>query len=238
VQGDHVGAGEQLVQGEQLHLHLARGGRVEERIEGRDLHLEPAGPVGHLLTDASEADDAQGLALQLDAGDLAVPSSRLRGGIGQRNAARQGEQQRESVLRGRRQVGRGRVDHQDAQLGRGGHVHVVHPDAGAAHDFQALAGAQDVGSHLGGAAHDQGIEVRQDLGQALALLLRELVDVGAGLLQELQSRGIELIGDEDAVAHDASPSRMSSISARRASRSESRTSPMWPMRKVEGFQSP
>ena len=101
------------------------------------------------------------------------------------------------MLGGRHQVGRGRVDHQDAELGRGGHVHVVDADAGAPHHLELLAGAEQLGGGLGGAAHHQGVEVGEDLGQARALLGRELMDLHPGLLEESEAGGIEGVGDQD-----------------------------------------
>ncbi len=77
VEGHHVRAGEQLVERQQLHLQPPGRRGVEERVVGHDLHLEAARPVRHPLADAAEADDAQGLALKLDAGELAVPLPRL-----------------------------------------------------------------------------------------------------------------------------------------------------------------
>ena len=68
------GAGEQVVDRQQLDVQLAGRRGVEEGVVGHDLHLEAAGAVRHPLADAAEADDPERLALQLDAGDLAVPA--------------------------------------------------------------------------------------------------------------------------------------------------------------------
>ena len=126
--------------GQQLDLQLAGRRGVEERVVGHDLHLEAAGAVRHPLADAAEADDPQRLALELDAGELAVPLPGLHRGVGLGHPAGEREEEREGVLGGRHQVGRGRVDHQDAELGGGGHVHVVDADAGAPHHLELLAG--------------------------------------------------------------------------------------------------
>ena len=197
VERDHVRAGEQIVDRQQLDVQLAGRRGVEEGVVGHDLHLEAAGAVRHPLADAAEADDPDRLALKLDAGDLAVPLPRPHRGVGLGHPAGEREEQREGVLGGRHQVGRGRVDDQDAELGRGGHVDVVDADAGAPHHLELLAGAEQLGGGLGGAAHDQGVEVGEDLGQARALLRRELIDLRPGLLEQLEAGGVEGVRDQD-----------------------------------------
>ena len=61
-----------------------RGG--DERVEGDDRHVEPDGPAGDLAADAAEADDAEGLAGELGADELAaLPLALMHTGIRRRN---------------------------------------------------------------------------------------------------------------------------------------------------------
>ena len=201
VEGDHVGAGEQLVEIEQLDVEPARRGGVEERVEGHHLHLEGAGARRHPLADAAEADDAQGLALQLDADEpLAVPPLGAHRGVGRRHVAGQREKQREGVLGGRQHVGGGGVDHQDAQLGGRLDVDVVDADAGAADHLEPAAGGEQLAGDLGRAAHHQGVEAGDQLGEPRPLRRRSALERSAPeAAEDVQAGGVEGVGDQDAM---------------------------------------
>ena len=60
-----------LVERREFDLGVARLLRRDERVEGDDLHLEPARAARHDATDAPQAHDAQSLPAQLHA-DLEV----------------------------------------------------------------------------------------------------------------------------------------------------------------------
>ena len=55
----------------------------EERIEADDLHVEAGGPAGDLAADAAQADDAERLAGELGADELAAfPLAGVHAGVG------------------------------------------------------------------------------------------------------------------------------------------------------------
>ena len=85
VDGDEVGLGEQLVEAHELDAELAGLGAASVGVVGDDLHAEALEPLGDEGADAAEADDADGLVEQLDAGVLAaLPRPRLEGRVGRR----------------------------------------------------------------------------------------------------------------------------------------------------------
>ena len=121
---------------------------------------------------------------------LAVPLPRLDVGVGRRDVARQGQHQGEGVLGGRQQIGGRRVDHQDAALGRRLDVDVVDADAGAADHPEPLARGEQIGGHLGAAAHHQGVVVADQLGQPVAFFARQLGDHVTGIAEHGEAGGL------------------------------------------------
>ena len=67
VDGDEVGAREQLVERHQLDAQARRGLRRDEGIEGDHLHAQPEGALGDDGADVAEADDAEHLVAHLGA---------------------------------------------------------------------------------------------------------------------------------------------------------------------------
>ena len=93
--------------------------------------------------DAAEADDAERLAVQLDALPArAVPRARLEVGVGLRDVAGLREQQRDRVLGRRQHVRLRRVHHHHAAPGGGLDVDVVETDPGATDDHELAPGVE------------------------------------------------------------------------------------------------
>ena len=143
VQRDEVGAADQFVELDLLDADRHGALRRQERIEGDDPHLQADGAVGDDRADVAAADDAERLAVQLDAHEL-----RLLPFAGLRRACRRlgiwrasANIMRNGVLGGGDRVAERRV-HDDDALGRGGlDVDVVDADAGAADTFSLAAAA-------------------------------------------------------------------------------------------------
>ena len=197
VHGDEVADRQQLVEGGEPDAHLRGPAGLHVRVVGDHVHAEGGQPLRDQDADLAEADDADGLLEQLDAGVLAaLPLAVLQRQVGGRDAARGGQQQRDGELGGADDVGGRRVDDHHAGLGGGLHVDVVQADTGPGDDLQALGGGQRLGVHLGGAADQDGVDVgdgREQLGAVGAVGVPDL-EVGA---ERLDGGRAELFGDQD-----------------------------------------
>ena len=197
VEGDEVGPREQVVQCRRLDIETARDLSLQKGVVGERFHLEGPGTGRHPLADLTEADHAQRLALQLAANvALALPALRLERRVGRRNPPRERQQQGERVLGGRERIRRRRVDHQYAALRRGCDVDVVHADAGAAHHLEAIAALQHLARDLRSATHDDGVVVRDQLGQSWPVRVPQFVDLGA-LAQNFDACRRQRIGNQN-----------------------------------------
>ena len=181
VQREEVGGGEDVVGRRGLlgaELPEALGG--DERVVGDDAHAERLGADRDELADAAEAEDAEGLALDLGAAELAaLPLAAGERGVRLRDVAGQREHQRDGVLGGRDRVGLGRVGDDDALLGRGRDVDVVDADAGAADDLQVVGAVDRLGVQLGRGADQDAVVVADAVQQLLAGPVGAQVDVEA-----------------------------------------------------------
>ena len=202
VDGDEVGLFEQLVESDQLDAHLGRTAGLDVGVVGDDLHAEGAEPLSDEDADAAQADDADGLLVELDAGVLAaLPLAVLQRGVGRSDVARGGQHERHGELRGGDDVGgRGVHDHH-AGLGGRLDVDVVEADTGAGDHLQLLGGGEGLGVDLGRAAHQDGVDVGdggQEFGAVGAVAVADL-EVGS---ERLHGGGAELFCDEnDGLAH-------------------------------------
>ena len=135
---------------DQLDAELGGAGRRDVRVVGDQLDAERGEPLGEQLADLAEADDADGLAGELHAGERAALPLPRRAGSRRPPGTLPGdrEQQRDRVLGGGDDVGRRRVDDQHAARGGGRHLDVVQPDAGAGDDLELVAAASTSASTL------------------------------------------------------------------------------------------
>jgi len=195
VQRDDVGLGEQPVELDELGAERASETLRRERVVRDDLHLERRGAPSDEATDAPDADEAERLAPELAAhelaaGPLTAPDARVRG----HDVAHEGECQRERVLRGCVDVARRGVHDVHAARGGCGHVDVVDADAGAPDDLQLRCVIEQRRRHLRLAAHEQ----RDRRAEAGLQLLRPLrgQDVAA-LAEQRQPLGGQRVRDDD-----------------------------------------
>ena len=115
VQGDEIGAPEQLVELDLLDAEIGRPLGRQERIEGDHLHLQPVRAVGDDRADIAAADDAERLAGDLDAHEaVLLPLAGLGRGVGRGNLAGKRKHQRDRVLGGGDRIAERRVHHDDA----------------------------------------------------------------------------------------------------------------------------
>ena len=76
VDAHEVGLGQQRVEVDEPDPHLGGAAGLDVGVEGDDVHAERAQPLGDEDADPAEADDADGLLVELDAGVLATASTR------------------------------------------------------------------------------------------------------------------------------------------------------------------
>ncbi len=199
MQGDEVGAGQQLIELDLFDAELLGALGRQEGIVGHDLHLQAKRPVGDDAADVAGADQAQRLGVELDAHEaVLLPLAGLGGGVGGGHLAGQREHHGDGVLGGGDRVAEGGVHHHDPSGGGGWDVDVVDADAGAADDLEARGRGDDVLVGLGVGADDQAVVIADHGDQ---LVFREAgLDVGvdAALAEDLDGGGAEGVGDEDA----------------------------------------
>ena len=150
VDRDVVGGSQKGVERYGLHLHGGGASGREIGIVSEDLHAEGLGALGDLAADTAEADDADVLPEQLDAAErLAIPVAGLHGCRALRDRTGAAEDVGKGELGGRDRVATRGIHDDDAALGGGINIHVVHADAGAADDFQQRRGGENVAADLG-----------------------------------------------------------------------------------------
>jgi len=173
MQGDHVGPGQQLGQGHQRHAAVRGGRRRQERIMRGDFHADPARLARDRAADAAQADHAQPLAFEFEAGEAGLgPLPGLHPGVGARHVAREREQQRQRMFGGGAGVAVGGVHHRDAARGGRFHVDGVDAGAGATDHPEAVAAGQAFGGDRRGRTHQQCIDAVQRRGQRGGILER------------------------------------------------------------------
>jgi hypothetical protein len=197
VDGDEVALRQQLVQADQPDADLRGPGRLHVRVVGEQPDAERGQPLGDQYADPAEADHADGLVGQLDAGEPGpLPLPRLQRRVRGRDVAGDREQQRDRVLGGADDVGGRRVDDHDAAGGGRGHVDVVQPDAGPGDDLEPVGRGQRLGVDPGGAADQHRVHAGQRRQQRGSVGPVDVVQLELGG-QHLQRGRRELLGDED-----------------------------------------
>ena len=173
VDADEVRLREQLVQGHQLHAELGGAGRGDVGIVGEDLGVEALQAGGDEGADPAQADDADLLLEEFDAGVLgALPLAVLERGAGLRDVAGEAQDVADGEFRGGDDVRGGGVHHHDTGLGGGLDVDVVEADACAGDHLEVLRGGDGLGVHLGGGADQDRVDVgdrREQLGTVRAV---------------------------------------------------------------------
>ncbi len=94
VQGDEVGAGEEIVKRDQLRAGVAGDFLADVRIASEDVKVKGAGAASDFEGDAAQSDQAERLAAKLGAACAALfPTAGVDGGVQLRNRACQGKQE-------------------------------------------------------------------------------------------------------------------------------------------------
>jgi len=195
---DEVGLAHQLLEIHELHAHVPGPVRRDKGVVGDQAHAEGHRPLSHQGPYPAEADDTEGLAVELDSFPLGpLPLSRHQRRVGLGDVAGLGQQQGHGLLGRRQDVRLGCVDDHHATFGGGGHVDVVEADAGPPDDDQVAPGGKDLGGHGGGRPDDQGVRPDDGFDQLFGSQSELDVHLVAGLGHEVQTRLGQLFGDED-----------------------------------------
>ena len=180
------------------HAELVGALGAAVRVVADEVHAEGARPLGDQAADAPEPEDRKRLVVELDAGELAAhPFPGVHGVVCLRDLARAGEQERHGLLGSRHDVGRGRVAHDNARLGRRLDVDVVDGHARAADDLEVARRLDDVPVDLGGRAHDQRIVRRYGFDELFGSQIELHVDKISALAEALQALVGDLLGYQD-----------------------------------------
>ena len=195
--GDEVRVRVQLVAaGDLLHAELAVALGAHERIEGEHAHAKRPRAVRDQLADATEAEDAERLLVQLHAGELGpLPLAAGERHVRLRDVAREREQERHRVLGRGHHVGLGRVGNHDAAPGGRLHVHVVDAHAGAADHAQLARALDQLRVHVRGRADEDAVVLADALGELLLAPAGSELDVEV-LAQQRHARVADLLGDQ------------------------------------------
>ena len=114
-----------------------------------------------------------------------------------RHLARQRQQQRERVLRGRDHVRLRGVGDDHAALRGGVHVDVVHPHPGPADRLEALRPGEQVRVELGGGADQDAVELADAALELVLVPVEAELHVQAGVAQQLDAGVADLLPYED-----------------------------------------
>jgi hypothetical protein len=171
----------------------------------QQLGLEGAQPRGHARAHLAEADDADGLAVELAAVDRPVPRAGLERGLGIRDAADKGEDHTEGVLGRRDDVAERCVDDDDAAPRAGVDVDVVDTDPRAPHEPQPRRVLQQLGGDRRARPRDHRVGVGQSPVQHGRRRLLQLFDVELAVAQVVEPLRSDRVHDEH--AHAVIPAR-------------------------------
>ena len=198
VEGDEIGARQEIVEFELFDAELLGALCAQERIEGDDPHLQSERARGDDRADIPATNDAERLAGQLDAHEAVLfPLARLGRDVGARDLPSEREHQCDRMLGGGDRIAERRVHHDHAASGGGRNVDVVDADARAADDFQFRRALEQLGCDFGVGANGEPVIVANDLGELLFVETRFDVDLDAALLEDRDGGGGKLIGNEN-----------------------------------------
>src|SRR6202041_20396 len=163
MQGDEIGALEQVFQFDLLDADVLGAFRRQERVERDHLHAQAERAVGDDRTDIAATDHAQGLAGDLDPHEAVfLPLAGLGRRIGLRNLTRQRQHQGDGVFGGRDRIAEWRVHHNDTLGGGGRYLHIVDADPGATDYLQPRRLLDDLGGRLSGGADREAVIIAND----------------------------------------------------------------------------
>ena len=198
VQGDEVAAGEQFFEFDLFPPHLPDHLLAEVGIEDQNVHLQRQGALDDHATDLAGADDAKGLAGDLDPEKaIFFPAAAFGRGTGFGDLPGQGEEHGDGVFCAGGGAAEGGVhDHHPLAVGSG-QVHILDSDTSPADHLEFAGGGEDLGGDLGATTNHQGVGVghggKQILGRDSGMIMQL---EPRGFLENPQAFGRKLIGNQ------------------------------------------
>ncbi len=197
--GDDVRIADDVLQGNQAHAQVVGPLLGDIGIAGDDLRLEGPGAQRNPTADLAQADDPDGLSLELIAGKRRpFPLAALEAGVGHGDIAAQRQKDGQGVLRGRIDIAEGSVDHDDPLVAGGFDIDVVDAHSGPGHDLQSLGMLQQGSIHAGAATGDDGLILANDLVKFRNGQTEFDIELDSGIVEQgLQPFLRDFIGDEN-----------------------------------------
>ena len=200
---DEIGQGKEL-----LHVVVERHAQLlgalgaAVRIIAHQVHAECAGALCNQAADAAKAEDGQRLLIQLAAAELATgPLARMHAGVCLGGVARACQHQAHGLLGGGDDVGGGGVAHDDAGLGCGLDVDVVHAHARAADDAQLRSHGYDLARDVRSGAHHERVVFGNGLDEFIRGHLQLDIYLQALFRKAVQTGLRQLLGNQDLLRH-------------------------------------
>ena len=204
VQGDEIGAGQQIIQFHLGHAKQPGAFLAQERVIGHDLHLQAQGTVADDAADISGPDHAQRLVEQLRPHEAGLfPFAGMGRCVRFGNLAGDGEHHRNGMFGGGDGIAEGRVHHDHAFLRRRRDIDIVHANACAAHHLQIGGQRQKLFGDFGGRADGKAVILADDGGKRVFVLaeFRQVINVNAAVAEDLDGGFGKLVGNEDFGGH-------------------------------------
>ena len=196
VQGDEVGAAQQVFQLDLLDAQLDCALCRQERVEGHDFHSQAQRAARDNRADVARADQAKRLAGDLDAHEaILFPLAGLRRSVGFRELAGEGEHQGDGVFGGRDRVAERSIHDDHAPLGRRRNVDIIDADAARPTTFRLVAEARMSLVTLS-TSELRDRRVADDRLQLVRRLAGDFVDLNSALAEDLGGARVHLVADQ------------------------------------------
>jgi hypothetical protein len=158
VNRDEVTLLEKLVESHERHTELLSASRGDVGVVGDDGRAESLQALGDECTDATEADDADRLFVELGTRVLAaLPLTLRQSCVSSRNVTSKAEDVTDGQLGSRNDVRRRGIDDHDTGGGCRLDINVVEADTGASDDLEVRCSSDDLSVYLSGRANQNGV---------------------------------------------------------------------------------
>ncbi len=197
--GNHICAADQFFERDQSGAEISGTLFADIWVIDHDVHLEGPRAQCHPATDFTKTNNAHRLVLQLVAGKwCALPLPAFQAGIGHRDVAAHGQQDRHGMFRRRVGIAKRCVDDNDATLAGSLDIDIIDADACPGYHFQAAGMLQQLGIDLGPGTGNDRIIITDYFVQLRLLKAKPHIQLDPGIvLQKLQPLLGNFVGNND-----------------------------------------